>query len=99
MMGTRQNRWLLLSFAQLDVGFLVCFQDIDNRLNHNMEMKLQRAPSARAKVVSFPLECKKKEFYFPIVHSTSNNIVTRRARMTGNKKMATGVLWDNGIGL
>lgn len=68
MLGTRQNRLLLLPFAQLDVGFLVCFQGIDNRLNHNMEMKLQRAPSARAKVVSFPLECKKKEFYFPTLH-------------------------------
>lgn len=68
--------------------FLVCFQAIDNRLNHNMGLKLQRAPSTRAKVVSFPLEWEKKEFYFPILHSTSNT-VTRRARkgrVTGNRK-------------
>lgn len=69
--------------------FLVYFQGTDNRLNHNMEMKLQRAPSTRAKVVSLPVECEKKEFYFLILHFTSNNIVTRRARkdrMTGNRK-------------
>lgn len=47
-----------------DLGSFVCFHGLDNKLNYNMELKLQRDPSTRAKVVSH-WSGRKRDFTFP----------------------------------